>query len=189
MALDDNYVYFTNIGSAFDKPLGRPDGTVVRMKKSGGRVTVLFNRQFEPDNLVAAGNHLYWSDGKAVRGSNARSGLWKGSKIGGNAERLAGVDDVVTDLDACRARVVVAIPGNPRSEAETEGMPVPRGSIRSVPAGGGRLVWTTSRVFARPMHLAVTEQTLWWVDGAGLWSLPVAEACAATAAARPRKRE
>ena len=59
---------------------------------------MLFSGQFEPDNLEVSGNQLYWSDSRAARGTNARSGLWKGKKTGGKARRLAKVNDVVADL-------------------------------------------------------------------------------------------
>jgi hypothetical protein len=75
IAVDDQYVYFVVYGDAVDH------GSIRRVKKSGGAVTVLANGESGPGNLVLDGASVYWtsndyskSSGGAIRAVAKRGG-------------------------------------------------------------------------------------------------------------------
>jgi len=57
LALDERYLYWTNLGSG-----GSKDGTVVRMVKAGGPITVLAAAQKLPWRLAIYGPRVYWTN-------------------------------------------------------------------------------------------------------------------------------
>jgi len=57
LALDDDHVYWSNLGSGMSK-----DGTIVKMPKDGGPITVLAEGQQLPWQMALYGSQVFWTN-------------------------------------------------------------------------------------------------------------------------------
>lgn len=179
IAVDSSYVYFIDAGDAADR------GSIRRVSKRGGAVTVLASGESEPGSLAVDGSTLYWS-ANTPDGVGAIRAV---AKRGGTAYSMAGNLQGAFALASDDYNLYFATRGLIMRLSKFGGVPIALAAARCVnasvvdvssvywvencvitpPAG----IFTVSKLFGglalpvssdAPGALAVDASNLYWVD-------------------------
>ncbi|MDB4968731.1 MAG: uncharacterized protein JWN44_4420, partial [Myxococcales bacterium] len=145
LVVDDSYVYFLAFGDAVTH------GSVRRVPKLGGRVTILADGESIPGTLVADATRLYWT-------SNNYEGSHNGAvrsvaKSGGRVTSLASGLSSARGLTADANRLYFATDEYIVALSKLGGVPVPLAAARCVNAGASdstTIYWSENCVMFPP---------------------------------------
>jgi hypothetical protein len=145
IAVDDSYVYFSDYGD------DAGHGSIRRVKKSGGAVTVLAAGEFVPGNLVVDGTRVYWTSND---GQRAHAGAIRAvAKAGGQPVSLASGLSSARALVADAYTLYFATDDAIVALSKSGGVPLPLSAARCVNAAAQdstTVYWTENCVITPP---------------------------------------